>query len=371
MGLRPGGLEIMDLKYLFPNLSGKKILVTGHTGFKGSWLSMLLHKCGAEIVGIALDPRTENDNFNLADIKSIVKDIRADIRDFSAIERIVKEEKPEVVFHLAAQPLVMDSYESPLETYSTNIMGTANILESIRSTDSVQSAIFITTDKVYHNNEWLWPYREDDRLGGHDPYSSSKSAAEIVISSYRDSFFGADRGVSISSARAGNVIGGGDWSPNRILPDCIRSIEKNQSIEIRSPQAIRPWQHVLEPLVGYLMLAEKMMNNPINYSQAWNFGPDSENVIPVKNLVESVIKYYGHGKWTDVSDPSAFHEAQLLNLDINKARHLLSWRPVLNIEKTIQMTVEWYKHYHTQDMEKFCMAQVEEYFHLWKLTNEN
>ena len=245
------------------------------------------------MVGVALEPKTKLDNFILTNISSFIKDIRLDIRDKKAIIELVKNEKPEIIFHLAAQPLVLESYSNPLETFETNILGTANILEAIRQTNSVKTAIFITTDKVYENKEWVWPYREDERLGGYDPYSASKGASELIISSYRNSFFNPENypehDISIASVRAGNVIGGGDWSENRIIPDCIRALEKNIPIDIRSPKSVRPWQHVLEPLGGYLLLGAKMTLNPTAFSEAWNFGPEAENIIEVGDLVQMVI----------------------------------------------------------------------------------
>ena len=270
---------------LFNNFyKGKRVLVTGHTGFKGSWLSIWLHELGAEVVGVALDPYSDKDNFVLSDIgKKIKADIRADIRDGEKMKQIFAEYQPEIVFHLAAQPLVRLSYEIPVETYEANVMGTIHVMEAIRATESVKVGVMITTDKCYENKEQIWGYRENEPMGGYDPYSSSKGAAEIAISSWRRSFFNpADYGkkhhVALASVRAGNVIGGGDWAKDRIIPDCIRSIEANKTIEIRSPKAIRPWQHVLEPLGGYMLLASKMWEEPTKYCEGWNFGPRTESV---------------------------------------------------------------------------------------------
>ena len=304
---------------------GKRVLVTGHTGFKGSWLSIWLHAMGAKVIGVALDPATDRDNFVLSGIgQKIEADIRADIRDRQKMLDIFRQYQPEVVFHLAAQPLVRLSYDIPVETYETNVMGSIHIMEAIRHTDSVRAAVMITTDKCYENREQIWGYRENEPMGGYDPYSSSKGAAEIAISSWRRSFFNpADYGkkhhVSIASVRAGNVVGGGDWAKDRIVPDCIRALEAGQTIEIRSPKAIRPWQHVLEPLSGYLLLAAKMLEEPTRYCEGWNFGPRTESVTPVWDVATMITKYYGKGELKDVSAPNALHEANLLMLDISKA----------------------------------------------------
>jgi CDP-glucose 4,6-dehydratase len=368
-------MEKLGIDAVLNKYQGKKVLVTGHTGFKGSWLSIWLHKLGAEVVGVALDPKSELDNFSLADAASIVKDVRLDIRDKEAILKLFKDEKPEVVFHMAAQPLVLESYEFPLETFEINTLGTANILEAIRLTNSIKTAVFITTDKVYENKEWIWPYREDERMGGYDPYSASKGACELIISSYRNSFFNpkeyAEHGKSIASVRAGNVIGGGDWSENRIIPDCIKALEKGEHIDIRSPKSVRPWQHVLEPLGGYLVLGAKMMSEPVELAEAWNFGPEAENVINVGDLVEMIIEIYGKGSWNDLSDTSAPHEAKLLSLDINKAKYRLNWKPLLNAKETVELTVDWYKKYNSENVLELCQRQIDEYISLWKLRNEN
>ncbi|MDA3954699.1 MAG: CDP-glucose 4,6-dehydratase [Bacteroidales bacterium] len=354
---------------------GKRVLITGHTGFKGSWLSIWLNQLGANIIGLALDPKSEFDNFNLSNVSSFVKDIRLDIKDKEAIINLFKEEQPEIIFHLAAQALVLESYQFPLETFETNTMGTANILEAIRQTDSVKTAVFITTDKVYENKEWIWPYREDEKLGGYDPYSASKGASELIISSYRNSFFNPKdyhkHGKSIASVRAGNVIGGGDWAENRIIPDCIRALEKDLPVEIRSPKSVRPWQHVLEPLGGYLLLGAKMMTQPTKFAEAWNFGPEAENIITVGKLTDMIINFYEKGTWKDLSDTKVLHEARLLALDINKAKYKLNWKPVLSIDETIEFTINWYKNYKTDNMLKLCQQQIEKYTDLWKSRNEN
>ena len=352
-------------KILRAAFCGKRVLVTGHTGFKGSWLSIWLHAMGAKVIGVALDPATDRDNFVLSGIgEKIDADIRADIRDRQKMQDIFNEYQPEVVFHLAAQPLVRLSYDIPVETYEANVMGTIHIMEAIRHTDSVRAAVMITTDKCYENREQIWGYRENEPMGGYDPYSSSKGAAEIAISSWRRSFFNpADYGtkhhVSIASVRAGNVVGGGDWAKDRIVPDCILALEADQTIEIRSPKAIRPWQHVLEPLSGYLLLAAKMLEEPTRYCEGWNFGPRTESVTPVWDVATMITKYYGKGELKDVSDPNALHEANLLMLDISKAHALLGWEPRTNIEQCCQLTADWYKRYRTENVYDLCREQID------------
>lgn len=352
---------------IFDNFfKGKRVLVTGHTGFKGSWLSIWLNELGAEVIGIGLDPLTERDNYVLSGIgNKIVADIRADIRDGAKMKELFKEYNPEIVFHLAAQPLVRLSYNIPVETYQTNVMGTINILEAIRCTQSVKVGVMITTDKCYENKEQIWGYRENEPMGGYDPYSSSKGAAEIAIASWRRSFFNPKdyerHGKSIASVRAGNVIGGGDWALDRIIPDCIRALESGKPIDIRSPRAIRPWQHVLEPLGGYMLLAKKMWESPAEYCEGWNFGPRAESISTVWEVATKVINHYGSGSLRDLSDPTALHEAKLLMLDISKAKFRLGWEPVMGIDRTVGMTVEWYKHYRNEDPYSLCLRQIEGY----------
>lgn len=346
---------------------GKRVLVTGHTGFKGSWLSIWLHEMGAEVVGVALDPYSDKDNYALSGIgRKIKADLRADIRNGEQLKRIFQEYQPEIVFHLAAQPLVRLSYEIPVETYATNVMGTINVMEAIRQTDSVRVGIMITTDKCYENKEQLWGYREDEPMGGYDPYSSSKGAAEIAIQSWRRSFFnpkdyGQKHHVSLASVRAGNVIGGGDWALDRIIPDCVRALDADKPIEIRSPKAIRPWQHVLEPLGGYLLLAEKMWQEPVAYCEGWNFGPRQESVSTVWEVARKLIAYYGKGDLKDCSDPNALHEANLLLLDISKAKFRLGWEPRMNIDQCMAMVADWYKRYQSEDVYALCVEQINEY----------
>lgn len=345
---------------------GKRVLVTGHTGFRGSWLSIWLHELGAEVIGVAQDPFTERDNFVLSGIRQRIKaDIRADIRDGERMKEIFHQYQPEIVFHLAAQPLVRLSYDIPVETYQTNVMGSINILEAIRATDSVKVGVMITTDKCYENREQIWGYRENEPMGGYDPYSSSKGAAEIAIASWRRSFFNPNdyekHGKSIASVRAGNVIGGGDWALDRIIPDCIKALEAGKPIEIRSPKAIRPWQHVLEPLSGYMLLVQKMWDEPVKYCEGWNFGPKAESITNVWDVASMVIENYGSGELKDLSDPNALHEAKLLMLDISKAKFQLGWEPRMSLDKCIQLVVDWYKRYKEEDAYTLCVEHIEKY----------
>ena len=354
----------MNDKLIGETFRGRRVLVTGHTGFKGSWLCIWLHEMGAEVVGVALDPYSEKDNFVLSGIGGkMLADIRADIRDGERLKAIFREYQPEVVFHLAAQPLVRLSYERPVETYEVNVMGSIHVMEAVRETKSVKAVVMITTDKCYENREQLWGYREDEPMGGYDPYSSSKGAAEIAISSWRRSFFnpqdyGRKHHVSIASARAGNVIGGGDWAKDRIVPDCIRALEAGHEIAIRSPRAIRPWQHVLEPLSGYLLLAAKMLQEPTAYCEGWNFGPRMESITTVWDVATLLTKYYGQGTLKDASDPDALHEANLLMLDVSKAKFRLEWEPRTNIDACCRLTADWYKRYQTEDVYNLCVEQI-------------
>jgi CDP-glucose 4,6-dehydratase len=344
---------------------GKKILITGHTGFKGSWLSLWLKELGAEITGFALDPYTPKDNFVLSELSSKITDIRGDIRDAEYLDEVIQDLQPEIIFHLAAQPLVRLSYLEPVETYQTNLMGTLHVMESFRRSSSAKVAVMITTDKCYENKEQTIGYRENDPMGGYDPYSSSKGAAEIAISSWRRSFMHPKdyekHGKAIASARAGNVIGGGDWTTDRIIPDCIRALELNEAILIRNPNAIRPWQHVIEPLSGYLLLAKKMWEEPTRYSEGWNFGPNMESVENVWSIATKITQYYGKGELKDVSNPCALHEANLLMLDICKANSELGWRPKMNSDQAVKMTVDWYRNYQNQNVYELCLKQIQQY----------
>lgn len=354
-------VDIFDSFY-----KGKRVIITGHTGFKGSWLSIWLHELGAEIVGVSLDPSSDRNNFVLSGIgKKIKADIRADIRNLQKMKDIFAEYQPEIVFHLAAQPLVRLSYEQPVETYQTNVMGTINILETIRATDSVKVGVMITTDKCYDNKEQLRGYKEDDPFGGYDPYSSSKGACEIAIQSWRRSYFNPEQyekhGKSIASVRAGNVIGGGDWSLDRIIPDCIRALEADAPIEIRSPKSVRPWEHVLEPLSGYMLLAKKMWDCPTEYCEGWNFGPEAESVSTVWEVASELVKNFGKGELKDCSNPNADHEAQLLMLDITKAKTRLGWKPRLNMQQCMALVADWYKRYKHEDVYNLCVEELERF----------
>lgn len=343
---------------------GKRILITGHTGFKGSWLSIWLRELGADVVGVANDPFSDRDNFVLSGVGNKIKaDIRADIRNGQRMKDIFAEYSPEIVFHLAAQPLVRLSYDIPVETYETNVMGTINIMEAIRATKSVKVGVMITTDKCYDNCETLEGYVETDPFGGYDPYSSSKGACEVAIQSWRRSFFNpADYGkkhtVSLASVRADNVIGGGDWALDRIIPDCIRALEDGRIIDIRSPKAVRPWEHVLEPLLGYLMLAQKMWNSPTDFCEGWNFGPEAEGVSTVWEVATEVIKNYGSGELKDLSESNAVHEANLLMLNINKVKTRLGWKPRMNMQQCMQLVVDWYKRYRDEDVYALCLEEI-------------
>ena len=352
---------------------GKRVLVTGHTGFKGSWLSIWLHELGADVVGVGLDPYSEKDNFVLSCIgKKIKADIRADIRDGEKMKQVFAEYKPEIVFHLAAQPLVRLSYEIPVETYQTNVMGTINVMESIRHLNSSNPSnhplvgVMITTDKCYDNKEHLTGYKEDAPFGGYDPYSSSKGACEVAIQSWRRSFFNPKdyskkHHVSLASVRAGNVIGGGDWAKDRIIPDCIRALEAGKPIDIRSPKAVRPWEHVLEPLNGYMLLAQKMWESPTEYCEGWNFGPEQESVLNVWEVASAIVENFGFGELNDVSDPNALHEANLLMLDITKAKTRLWWKPRLDAKMCVMLTSDWYKRYKTEDVCALCVEEIESF----------
>ncbi len=326
--------------------SGKKVLVTGHTGFKGSWLSQWLTDLDASVAGLALAPDTEPALFDQLGLAKRMDHRIGDIRDAETVRTRVEEVQPDVVFHLAAQPLVLAAYEDPLGTWSSNVMGTAHLLDALRGLDKPCAAVLITTDKVYENREWLHPYREEDRLGGHDPYSASKAGCELVISSYRRSFF-RDHPVRLVSARAGNVIGGGDWAENRILPDIIRALAAGHAIPVRNPHARRPWQHVLEPLSGYLRLAARMHGGE-QFSDAYNFGPEVSDVKSVADLVHGALSLWP-GAWEDRSDPDAPHEAGLLGLGIERARADLGYAPRWDFETGLARSVEWYKRVHDGD----------------------
>jgi len=345
------GLKVLLMKLKnFDIYKNKKVLVTGHTGFKGSWLTQWLLLLNAKVYGYALDPLTSPSLYQQLQNENKIESNINDIRNFKSVKKFIQEIQPDIIFHLAAQPLVRESYDNPMYTLETNTIGTANVLEAVRQLSLSTNIIIITSDKCYDNKEWIFGYRENDALGGFDPYSASKGAAEIVVSSWRNSFFNPDNfeihGVKLASARAGNVIGGGDWSDDRIIPDCIRALQKNKTIQIRNPLATRPWQHVLESLGGYLLLGRKLLSDNTrdgikNYSSAFNFGPYGSSNKPVEDLVNEVLNLW-EGNWK-YNKEDALHEAFLLNLNIDKATQLLNWTPVWNFETTIKNTVEWYK----------------------------
>lgn len=360
MGWWEGALESM-----VRNWNGRRVFLTGHTGFKGGWLAFWLHRLGANVRGYALDPCTNPNLFTLAAVGSLVEDVRGDIRDQKKVEASIRDFEPELVIHMAAQPLVRRSYADPVGTYATNVMGTVNVLEAVRKTPSVRAVICITTDKVYQNQEWVWPYRETDPLGGHDPYASSKACAEIVSAAYRTSFFASgelqESPVALATARAGNVIGGGDWSEDRLIPDLIRGFCSGQPVLIRRPEAIRPWQHVLEPLRGYLMLAERLLAQGKS-SISYNFGPAEKDSWTVERIANKLAEMWGDGvSWKRHADAGA-HEAHCLRLDASKAREDLRWEPRFNIETALEWTAEWYREWHRGgDMKQFTAKQIEEY----------
>jgi CDP-glucose 4,6-dehydratase len=324
-------------------LRGKRVLVTGHTGFKGSWLCVALKELGAEVTGYALPPEGADSHFELLELEKSIRHVIGDIRDGGKLQTVFDDAMPEIVFHLAAQALVRRSYDEPKLTFDTNVAGSVNVLEAVRNTSSVRSFVYITSDKCYLNREWEWGYRENDELGGHDPYSASKAAAEVVFSGYQSSFFRRRETLGASSVRAGNVIGGGDWALDRIVPDCIRSLRDGNPITLRSPESTRPWQHVLEPLSGYLLLAARLYETGQPYSGAWNFGPNSGEIRTVSALAEKIIEHWGHGRIEIDKSAATFHEARLLHLNCDKAHQLLGWTPHWAFDRTVAETVRWYR----------------------------
>ena len=319
---------------------GKKVLITGHTGFKGSWLTLWLKELGAEVIGVSLPQSSNSNHWKLNELS--IDDLRFNICDAVSLQQVLTVGNPDIIFHLAAQSLVRRSYQRPLETWSTNVMGTANLLEACRNLPSVKAIVVVTTDKCYENQEWPWGYRENDRLGGHDPYSASKAGAELVAASYRSSFFNSVSAPLLATARAGNVIGGGDWSEDRLIPDLVRAIENNQALEVRSPNATRPWQHVLESLSGYLLLGQKLLSGDKVYAQSWNFGPEPEGNRPVDEVLNVLSKHWKEMKW-HISEKPQLHEANLLYLDSAKARNKLGWQSVWRFEETLEKTAQWYQ----------------------------
>jgi CDP-glucose 4,6-dehydratase len=353
-----------ELKYIY---AGKKVFLTGHTGFKGSWLLKILSLLGAEVKGYALAPEPGLNLYNVINGDAICDSVIADLRDREALKTAVTDFQPDFVFHLAAQPLVRLSYEIPSETFEVNAIGTANLLDAIRLLKRPCYVVLITTDKVYYNNEWEYPYRENDRLGGYDPYSASKACAELVIDSYRNSFFNVNdypvHQKAVAVGRAGNVIGGGDWSQDRLIPDIVKALSKNEDIAIRNPHSVRPWQHVLEPLYGYLLLGANLFKQPQVFSQAYNFGPDVNDALPVNNMVNMAISAWGGGKYDIQQNKHQPHEAGLLKLDISKANAELNWRPKMNATAAVTITIDWYKNYYSpgRDMAEYTTLQIKQF----------
>ncbi|MFS0735463.1 CDP-glucose 4,6-dehydratase [Sphingomonas sp. 1P06PA] len=339
--------------------AGKRIFLTGHTGFKGSWTALWLQQMGAQVTGFALAPPTAPALFEVARVGDGMTSIIGDIRDQALLERAVIEADPEIVIHMAAQPLVRASYDDPVGTYATNVMGTVHLLEAVRKTGSVRAACIVTTDKCYENREWAWGYREDEAMGGHDPYSNSKGCAELVTSAYRRSFFSEPGSAAIASGRAGNVIGGGDWAADRLIPDILRSIAERQPVLIRNPLAIRPWQHVLEPVSGYLVLAQALWNDPQAASEAWNFGPRDDDARPVQWIVERLCALWGEGASWEHDRSVQPHEARYLKLDISKARAGLGWQPQWTLAEALDSIVAWHRAWLAgADMRQHCINEV-------------
>lgn len=344
---------------------GKKVLVTGHTGFKGGWLAYWLHHMGAEVIGYSLPSRYQPSFFDVLELDKTITHIEGDIRDQEKMQAAFSEHKPEIVIHMAAQPLVRLSYDEPVETYETNVMGSLKLLECVRHTGGVKAVVMVTTDKCYKNNEWHWGYRECDPMGGYDPYSSSKGAMELMVDSYRNSFFSAasysQHGTALASARAGNVIGGGDWSADRLLPDLVQAFARNEPGVIRNPHAIRPWQHVLQPLRGYLMLAERLYSDGPAVAEGWNFGPRDDDCQPVGTVTEIMVRCWGDGaKWENRSEANAPHEASFLKLDSSKAWARLKWQPSFDLEQAIRFTVDWYRCYYDKgDIRALTQSQID------------
>jgi CDP-glucose 4,6-dehydratase len=368
-----GALENMVTHKINKTFWGKKrVMITGHTGFKGSWLSLWLQTMGACVTGYSLSPPTRPSLFEAARVAEGMKSVTGDVRDFDHVTAVISEHKPEIIIHMAAQSLVRYSYKNPLETYTTNVIGTVNVLEAVRVTPGVKVVIIVTSDKCYENKEWLWGYRENDRIGGYDPYSSSKGCAELVTAAYRSSYFPEKKygvhGVAVASVRAGNVIGGGDWSDDRLVPDIVKAFKENRPVIIRNPQSIRPWQYVLEPLHGYLCLSERLWERGQDFSEGWNFGPNDEGMKTVSWIADRLAKLWGgNARWEMDSGLLHPHEANLLKLDCSKARNILCWKPKLSLSSALEWIVEWYRNYYAgKDMRKHSHTEIshfEEYEH--------
>lgn len=349
--------------------SGKKVLLTGHTGFKGSWLSLWLQSLGADLIGFSLAPPTQPNLFETAQVAKGMVNILGDIEHFSFLKNVLKTYQPEIVIHMAAQSLVRRSYQAPLLTYATNVMGTVNLLEAVRLTDSVKVILCITSDKCYENREWQWGYRENEAMGGRDPYSNSKACAELISAAYRDSFFQSN-GVALATVRAGNVIGGGDWSDDRLVPDILKAIEKKSILTVRNPLATRPWQYILEPLSGYLLLVEKLWQNGKEFASAWNFGPSMESVRPVKWIIEQLSACFGSTIHWQQSLPNLLHEAHFLSLDSTKARNLLGWRTHWSLKQALIEIATWHQAWlQKEDMHKKTLQQIAFYSSVFNKIN--
>lgn len=360
---RGGTVEAMGLSPQF--WRGKRVLLTGHTGFKGSWLALWLRSLGAEVTGFSLDPGTEPSLFELAGVAEGINDQRGDLRDLGALLELIAETQPEIVLHLAAQPLVREGYRDPLGTYSSNVMGTLNLLEAIRQVGGVRACVLVTTDKVYANQEWLWPYRENEPLGGHDPYSSSKACCELLAQSYAASFFAVERyaehGLALATARAGNVLGGGDFAADRLIPDVLKAWSAKAPVTLRNPQAVRPWQHALEPLAGYLLLAAELYQQGPAFAGAWNFGPREADMRSVGDVVQLLATRWAHSPGLRI-EPSDMHEAGLLRLDSSRARQLLGWEPRWSLQQCLEQTLDWHLAWKAgKDMREVTLTQLNLY----------
>ena len=364
MAVRQGAMEGLAMNPQF--WAGRRVFVTGHTGFKGSWLSLWLQSMGAHVTGFALAPPTIPSLFEIAHVGDGMQSITGDVRNLASLQKAMNEARPEIVIHMAAQALVRYSYDNPVETYATNVMGTVHLFEAVRSNPSVKAVVNVTTDKCYENREWIWGYRENEPMGGFDPYSNSKGCAELVTSAYRSSFFNpqsyAKHGVALASARAGNVIGGGDWAEDRLIPDIMRAIAQNHPVKIRNPHSIRPWQHVLEPLSGYLLLAQRLYEQGPAFAEGWNFGPNDDDARPVSWLLEQLTGFWGDGASWSLDGGEHPHEAHYLKLDCAKAKSRLGWQPKWHLDDALSQVVDWQKQYvQGADMKVFTLSQINAY----------